>query len=175
MSDESLSKDAIANIQREALLHLERTGISVAKVAETLELLGKEQLSPKIEGRMVEALAGEMQSAYTGFEAVASRLLKVKGIRFEKSGAHHTELLKAVEEHEILKGESTMSVFYDLLGFRHFIRNSYGVDLRNEEVVEKARNLCAIWPETQTLLAKSIHELNQPQASGGDGHPDEPV
>ena len=112
---------------------------------------------------MVEALASEMQSAYTGFEAVATRILKLKGIRFEKSGGHHAELLKAVESYEILKNERIMQTLFDLLGFRHFIRNAYGVDLRNEEVIEKARNLRVIWPETAALLTESIQQLGKPQ------------
>lgn len=151
--------DVGANIQRDALFHLERTGHSVIRTGETIKLLQEDQFSDEITDRLVEALASEVQAAYTGFEAVVTRILKLKGIHIEKSGAHHAELLKAVVSNGILTDETLTKTFFDLLGFRHFYRNAYGCDLRNEEVVEKAQNLCATWPMAEKLLAENINQL----------------
>jgi hypothetical protein len=163
MSGEALPPGVLASTQSEARFHLERTDRTVAKVHETLGLIERETFRGPIQDRMVEALATELQAVYTGFEAVVTRILKVKGLRFEKSGGHHAELLRAVEAQGVLKDEKMMGTFFDLLGFRHFIRNAYGVELRNEEVIGKAQNLCATWRSIEAALAAAIQELNIPR------------
>jgi hypothetical protein len=159
------SPDVIEGIQRDALSHLERTSQSVIEASETLRLLGEEVFSPPIRDRLIKSLASEVQGAYTGFEAVVTLILKVEGIRFEKSGSYHAEVLRAVVDNGVLRGEPLMKVFFDLLGFRHFFRNAYGVDLRDEEVVEKAQNLCAVRPAAESSLAARIHQLGKRKES----------
>ena len=165
MTDSTPTSEYMATIQQDVLSHLERASQSVLKVKETLDLIGSEPFAAPIRERLIEALAGELHATYTGFEAVAARLLKAKGIRFEKSGTHHAEVLNAVINAGILTGESMKDTFFDLLGFRHFYRNSYGVDFRSDEVVEKAQNLCDIWPEAEKALSDSIDQLSTPKAS----------
>jgi hypothetical protein len=137
MSGQSRSAEEITAIQTDALDHLERATACVNNAAETLKILQTEDHQDHVRVRITSALAGEIQAAYTGFENVASRVLKADNIVFQKSASFHSELLRTAFEKGLVD-ESSESILLDLLGFRHFFRNAYGVALRHDEVISKA-------------------------------------
>jgi hypothetical protein len=159
VNDDDQGQAALIAIQTDAAAHLERTGSVISKIEETLLLLEQEKLSETVRARVVEALGAELQGAYTGFESVIARILKAKGVQFKKSASHHAELLEAAETHGLMPDHETKRIFYDLVGFRHFFRNSYGANLRDEEILQKGRNLCRVWPVAGGHLSLSISEL----------------
>jgi len=69
-----------------------------------------------------DTLGTELQAVYTGFEAVTTRILKADGISYNKSESNHKDLLNAVVSNGLLTDDSSVSVFTDILRFRHVVR-----------------------------------------------------
>ena len=153
--------------QKELSAHLSRTSNSVLKVQEKIDKLDSNHPDEWYAEDTVEAMALHLQGAYTGFEAVIMRILKSKGVRFSKSEAHHKEIFEAAVSNGILPADA-IKPFADLLRFRHFSRNVYGVELRHEEVIEKGRTLCSIWPSTEKVLSDCIAKISPSKDTKGE-------
>ena len=102
------------SIQKEALSHLSLTNQTVNDVQQSLTNLNDSDLDAFTRSECVRSLGSKLQDTYTGFEAVITRILKSKGVRFEKSESHHQQLLDAAITSGVITDESASSCFYDL-------------------------------------------------------------
>lgn len=153
------------------------------------ELLDDRQVLARVSDRMsarldelVETTLGAEQLAwiavqihrwYTGLEASLARAERSFGAM--PTGAEwHTELLRgATLDLEGLRPPilpaSTLVPLRELLGFRHFFRCAYAVDLDGALLLANARTLTSVAPAVDEALARFIEHLADMVAALRDG------
>ena len=56
--------------------------------------------------------------------------------------------------------DQAQGILSDLLSFRHFYRNAYGIEFRDDEVTKKAQTLTVAWPIIESALTGAIEMRN---------------
>lgn len=143
----SLASERLASELRAELEALERL---VARVEETAGIA-----APRFQDHM--ALAALLQHYFTGVESMLLRIVR----HFEEpapTGPHwHRDLLMRVtrplgRRPKVLSATS-LPALQKLLGFRHFFRHAYAVDLDERELALRVDNLREAHPIVQADLA----------------------
>lgn len=141
--------------QRVALDILKRTRDGIEQIAESLDLLGKEDMS--VLTYSVEALSFKLLSTYTCLEALVCSLLKAKNIRFKKEyETRDQEIFEAAVANRLLREDG---VFRELLIYRHENWTHSLVERGDEEVIAMAKALLEAWPQAEERLAECIGQL----------------
>jgi hypothetical protein len=101
---------------------------------------------------MASSAAYELEHLYTGFEKISERHFTFTGTRPVGSSRYHKELLLKAFENKLVTTKVSQRYLTDLLGFRHFVRMAYGVDLHIAVTFRKVRTTLKRWP----LIAKKL-------------------
>lgn len=103
--------------------------------------------------------AVELARYYTAFEHLAEMVERTLAVPPPRSERWHQDLLDAAGRDRpgvrpALVGLETRLLLQELLGFRHFVRNAYAVELRWKEHLERhTRNLAALHQSLARELA----------------------
>jgi hypothetical protein len=89
--------------------------------------------------------ACELQQLYTGFEKIIERHFGFKGFKPPSSARYHQELLRYAFDNDLVIHKVNREFLIDLLGFRHFVRSAYGVDLDTAETFRKVKMAKKRW------------------------------
>src|SRR5271157_5078397 len=78
---------------------------------------------------LATSAAYELQQLYTGFEKIVERHFDFTGVEAAPSSRYHKDLLLNAFSNNLVTSKVNRDFLTDLLGFRHFVRSAYGVDL----------------------------------------------
>jgi hypothetical protein len=96
-----------------------------------------------LEHFLLSGAGAQIQSVYTGIEFVVRNILNEIDQALPSGDAWHKELLNQANSQVDLRPPLISDSCYELLdslrGFRHFIRNSYGVELSKNRVIELSK------------------------------------
>lgn len=124
----------------------------IARISKTVEKLASPELSQASEWVSTTARAQLVGQFYTGLESCFEKILKLLACPVTSGNEQfHKELLLAAGKAELFLSEHEV-LLKDLLGFRHFSRHGYGMDLRGEEIQAKALLIEKAWPSLKTNL-----------------------
>lgn len=116
-------------------------------------------------------VAVELARYYTAFEHLVEMVEKTLAAGPPRSERWHQDLLAAASRElpgirPPLVRQETRVLLQDLLGFRHFLRNAYAVDLRWEGHLERhVRTLAAVQPLLDADLAAFAAHLRTAAAT----------
>jgi hypothetical protein len=105
---------------------------------------------------MATAAATELQRLFTGFEHIVERHFRFKGEKLFKSEQHHKEQLNKVFTEGLVSDQMDQNFLQDLLGFRHMVRESYGIDFVPDWVFPKVKNAVERWPSIAAKLRREV-------------------
>ena len=88
---------------------------------------------------LATSAAYELQQLYIGFEKIVERHFEFTGVKAGPSPRYHKDLLLNALNNDLVTGKVNRDFLTDLLGFRHFVRSAYGVDLRNHSYGHASR------------------------------------
>jgi hypothetical protein len=130
------------------LVRLSQDFDRLEKVLETLATI--ESRSRVLDGDqelhiLAASAAYELQHLYTGFEKVIERRLYLTGDVVTTGGAYHKQLLSWALKERLVVTKIDTDFLTDLLGFRHFVRSAYGIELNSNEVFRKVRKAIKRW------------------------------
>ena len=129
------------------------------KVLETLAAIDNRTRVSKDAQEMsilATSAAYELQQLYTGFEKVIERHLRFTGSIVTPGGAYHKQLLSWALNEKLVATKIDTDFLTDLLGFRHFVRSAYGIELRQSETFQKVRKAIKRWPLIAKRLKKRV-------------------
>lgn len=129
------------------------------KVLETLAAIDSRRRVSKDAQEMsilATSAAYELQQLYTGFEKVIERYLRFTGSIVTPGGAYHKQLLSWALNEKLVVTKIDTDFLTDLLGFRHFVRSAYGIELRRSETFQKVRKAIKRWPLIAKRLKKRV-------------------
>jgi hypothetical protein len=98
------------------------------------------------------ALTQLLSQFYTGFESCLEKTLKLAKIAAPaKSASQHRKILDQAIASKLVP-DHCVDFLDDLLTFRHFGRHAYGIELRGNEILEKAMLTERFWPDLQARI-----------------------
>jgi hypothetical protein len=117
---------------------------------------------------LATSAAYELQQLYTGFEKIVERHFTFNGIKPSASDRYHKDLLLQAIKENLVTTKVNRDFLTDLLGFRHFVRSAYGVELDTAETFRKVKKALKRWPSIASKLkqTKARSRTNMSQRSG---------
>jgi hypothetical protein len=125
------------------------------KVLETLEVIeDRRRVSKDAQELQILATSAayELQHLYTGFEKIIERRLDFTGSVVTPGGGYHKQLLSWALNEKLITSKIDTDFLTDLLGFRHFVRSAYGIELNSKETFRKVQKAIKRWP----VMAKRL-------------------
>jgi hypothetical protein len=105
---------------------------------------------------LATSAAYELQQLYTGFEKIIERHFEFTGVKAGPSPRYHKDLLLNALNNDLVTGKVNRDFLTDLLGFRHFVRSAYGVDLDTAETFRKVKKAQKRWPLIAAKLRRQV-------------------
>jgi hypothetical protein len=105
---------------------------------------------------LATSAAYELQQLYTGFEKIIERHFEFTGVKAGPSLRYHKDLLLNTFNNDLVTGKGNRDFLTDLLGFRHFVRSAYGVDLDTAETFRKVKKAQKRWPLIAAKLRRQV-------------------
>jgi hypothetical protein len=105
---------------------------------------------------LADSAAYELQQLYTGFEKVVERHFRFNGLNIAESGRYHKTLLARAIKDKLITHKANCDFLTDLLGFRHFVRSAYGIELDTKETFRKVKIARKRWPLIATKLRQEV-------------------
>jgi hypothetical protein len=105
---------------------------------------------------LATSAAYELQQLYTGFEKIVERHFEFTGVKAGPSRRYHKDLLLNAFNNDLVTGKVNRDFLTDLLGFRHFVRSAYGVDLDTAETFRKVKKAQKRWPLIAAKLRRQV-------------------
>ena len=123
----------------------------------------------------VQGLASGVEKIYTGCERIMAMIAaSVDGARVERNEGWHISLLKRManpfpDVRAAVISEQTYKVLDRLRSFRHRERNTYGLVLDTDIVVERANQTIEAFGQFSLELAVFIAAMNSSDPAAGEG------
>jgi hypothetical protein len=112
---------------------------------------------------LATSAAYELQQLYTGFEKIVERHLQFNGVRIQESGRYHKTLLSRAIKEKLVTEKANCDFLTDLLGFRHFVRSAYGIELDTNQTFRKVKIARKRWLTIASKLKQKVG-LREPKA-----------
>ena len=94
--------------------------------------------------------------AFLGFEKIVERHFDFTGVKAGPSPRYHKDLLLNAFNNDLVTSKVNRDFLTDLLGFRHFVRSAYGVDLDTAETFRKVKKAQKRWPLIAAKLRRRV-------------------
>lgn len=137
---------------------LKRIGTVEEKIKQRIERIQTNPSDPVEREALLEAIAYQLQSFYTGVEAFLERTLKATNTKIPSGPSHHAEIINAANTANLIP-EGQLDYIRDLTKFRHATRHGYGYNIQEELMLPKAIQLPAFWEAFHKIGKRQIKTL----------------
>lgn len=121
-----------------------------------------------------KSIAAILQSLYTGIEVILSDILTTMDGSIPQGDSWHRRLLEQARNSDAMRpaliSDATYTLLDDMMRFRHFVRNSYGIPIQTNRLLPVAASAHAINEKIQQDLETcacavfgpgDVHEPNE--------------